>query len=102
MILFGDLFMLIFLKKIIDKIKTNNSKIDIENEPLEVFMNERENKCVELYYKNGCYTYEIFEKLSDDYEGRIQYYWCPKQTTASFYDTKEKAIKEIMLIIKER
>lgn len=41
-------------------------------------------------------------KLSDDYEERIHYYWCPKQTTASFYDTKEKAIKEIMLIIKER
>ena len=78
-----------------------NTETNVDEEPIEVFMNENENKCGELYYKNGYYTYEIIEKLSDDYEGRINYYWCPVKTTASFFDTKEKAIKEIMYIINE-
>ncbi len=88
-------------KKKKDEFEFFDTEIIIDSEPIEVFMNESENKCGELYCKNDCYTYKIIEKLSDDYEGRISYYWCPTQTTASFFDTKEKAIKEILSIINE-
>ena len=89
----------LFKKKNEFKFVDTENSIDLE--PIEVFMNESENKCGELYFKNGCYTFKIIEKLSEDYEGRIHYYWCPAQATASFFDTKEKAIKEIMYIINE-
>ncbi len=81
---------------------TDNPEITVETEPIEVFMNSREDKCGELYYKNGCFSYLITEKLFDDFEGRIRYYWCPVQTTASFFDTREKAIAEIMTIIETK
>ena len=87
-----------FKRKKKDKFETDNFEIniDIDIEPIEVFMNSSEDKCGELYYKNGYYTYKIIEKLTDDYEGKIHYYWCPTQTAASFFDTREKAIEEIM------
>ena len=88
-------------KKKKDEFELVDTEINIDSESIEVFMNESENKCGELYFKNGCYTFKIIEKLSEDYEGRIHYYWCPAQATASFFDTKEKAIKEIMSIINE-
>lgn len=88
-------------KKKKDEFEFIETEINIDSEPLEVFMNESENKCGELYYKNGYYTYKIIEKLSDNFEGAIYYYWCPTLTTASFFDTKDKAIKEILSIINE-
>ena len=68
-------------------------------EPIETFMNNNEDKCGELYYKNGYFTYKILEKLIDDYDGKEYYYWTPAQTTASFFDTREKAIEEIISVI---
>lgn len=92
-----------FKRKNKDISESNNSEVSLDTdvEPIEVFTNSSENKRGELYYKNGYYTYKIIEKLSDNYEGEIYYYWCPILTTASFFDTKDKAIKEILSIINE-
>lgn len=62
-------------------------------------MNSSKDKCGELYYKNGCFAYIILEKLFDDYEGHIRFYWTHAKSSASFFDTKEKAIAKIMSII---
>ncbi len=62
----------------------------------------RNNKYAELYYKNGVFTYQISEKFSEEFDGNIRYYWCPTTQTASFFDTREKAIKEILSIIEPR
>ncbi len=72
------------------------SSTSYDSTPTETFMNSRKDKCGELYYKNGCFTYVVMEKLFDDYEGHRHYYWSPAQTPASFFDTKEKAVEEIL------
>ena len=85
------------------KKKNENTMIDTGAnaylEPIEVFMNESKNKCGELYFKNGCFTFTISEKLFDDYEGCVRYYWTPVNSSSSFFDTREKAVAEIMSII---
>lgn len=95
-----------FYKKtetIIQNIILNNEAHDYnantDPKPIEVFTNSENTKSVELYYKNDTFTYTVFEKLSDNYEGSVIYYWCPTSQTASFFDTKEKAIAEIKSII---
>ncbi len=92
----------IFKRKKKDKNVINNPEINVDFEPIEVFMNSCEDKCGELYYKNGCFTYLIMEKTFDDYDGNMHYYWGPAKTSASFFDTKEKAIDEIMSIIESK
>ncbi len=92
----------IFKRKKKDDFVTSNPEIDVDSDLIEVFMNSSEDKCGELYYKKGCFTYIIIEKLFDDYEGNMHYYWCPAQTSASFFDSKEKAIEEIMSIIESK
>lgn len=47
---------------------------------------------IEIYEKNGVYTYWINHLEFDDYDG--YYFWTPKDDgTRSFFDTKEKAIE---------
>ena len=89
-------------KRRIDDFETNTSERCIDLEPIETFMNSSEDKCGELYCKNGCFTYIIMEKLIEDYNGSEYHYWSPAQTTASFFDTREKAIDSIMSIIEEK
>lgn len=91
-----------FKRKKKNEIVIDNSEINVDSDPIEVFMNSSKDKYGELYYKNGCYTYIIMEKLFDDYEGHMHYYWCPAQAPASFFDTKEKAIEGIMSIIESK
>ena len=58
-------------KKKKDEFEFIETEINIDSEPLEVFMNESENKCGELYCKNGCYTYKILKNclmiMKDEY-----------------------------------
>lgn len=44
----------------------------------------------------------IEEKQCDDIEGKVYYYWCPCTYTASYFDTREKAIEDIMSIIERK
>lgn len=76
--------------------------VTADSEAIEIFVNSDKDKFAELYYKNGSYTYMIEEKHCDDFEGKAYYYWCPGTYTASFFDTKEKAIDEILSIIEPR
>lgn len=71
-------------------------------EDIEIFVNSDKDKFAELYYKNGGYTYTIEEKLCDDFEGKVYYYWCPGTYTASYFDTREKAIQSIISIIERK
>lgn len=71
-------------------------------EAIEIFINSNKDKFAELYYKNGSYSFKIEEKHCDDFEGKVCYYWCPGTYTASFFDTKEKAIDEILSLIEPR
>lgn len=89
----------IFKRKRKKELEKNISEIDVVSEPIEVIMNRDEDKCGEVYYRNGYFTYIIMEKLFDDFEGNKHYYWCPAKTSVSFFNTKEKAIKEIMSVI---
>lgn len=48
---------------------------------------------IEIYEKNGAYTYQILNLEFDDNYGN--YYWAPYDNgTISFFDTKEKAIAD--------
>ena len=76
--------------------------VTADPEAIEIFVNSNKDKFAELYYKNGSYTYTIEEKHCDDFQGEFHYYWCPGTYTASFFDTKEKAIDKILSIIEPR
>lgn len=76
--------------------------ISADPEAIEVFINSDKDKFAELYYKNGVYTYTIEEKHCDDFEGKAYYYWNPGTYTASYFDTREKAIKDIISIIERK
>lgn len=72
--------------------------VTADPEAIEIFINSAKDKFAELYYKNGGWTYTIEEKHIDDYDGKYAY-WCPGQYTASFFDTREKAIADILSIL---
>lgn len=74
-------------------------KITVDPDALEVFINSNEDKYAELFFENGVYTYTIFEKSFDDFEGNIFYYWLPSSNYGGYFDTREKAIKEIVSYI---
>lgn len=76
--------------------------VTVNPEAIEVFINSDKDKFAELYYKNGGYTYMIEEKHCDDFEGKVYYYWCPGTYTASYFDTREKAIEDIISIIERK
>lgn len=63
-------------------------------EAIEIFVNRGQDKVAELYYKNGVYTYRIKEKCKGDMEGTA--FWGPGEDTESVFDTREKAIHEIL------
>ncbi len=71
-------------------------------EAIEIFINSDKDKFAELYYRHGNYTYTIEEKHCDDFEGKELYYWCPGTYTASCFDTREKAIENILSIIERK
>lgn len=76
-----------------------NSAIDVDPNVIEVIVNDSEDKCAEIICKNGCFTYRVKEKLFDDYDGQIYWYWAVMPNTASFFDTKEKAVEEALSVI---
>lgn len=76
--------------------------VSADPEAIEIFINSDGNKFAELYYKNGGYTYTIEEKRFDEFEGQRHYYWCPATYTASFFDTREKAIEDILSTIEQQ
>ena len=94
--------MLNFFKKKEKKEDTNEPEISIDPNAIEIFINSDNNKYAELYCKNGIFTYQISEKFSEEFDGNIHYYWCPTTQSVSFFDTREKAIKEILSIIEPR
>lgn len=71
--------------------------VTADPEAIEVFINSDKDKFAELYYKNKGYTYVILEKHYDDCEEK--YYWCPGTYTTTYFDTREKAIEDIISII---
>lgn len=71
-------------------------------EAIEIFINSDKDKFAELYYRHGSYTYAIEEKHCDDFEGKELCYWCPGTYTASYFDTREKAIENILSIIERK
>ena len=91
-----------FFKKKKKKEDTNEAEIVIDPNAIEIFINSDKNKYAELYYKNGVFTYQISEKFSEEFDGNNCYYWCPTTQSVSFFDTREKAIKEILSIIEPR
>ena len=74
--------------------------VTADPEAIEIFINSDKDKFAELYYKNKGYTYMIAEKHYDDYEEK--YYWCPGTYTASYFDTRERAIEDIISIIERK
>ncbi len=85
-----------------DVIQGLDPLVTADPEAIEIFINSDKDKFAELYYKNGGYTYMIEEKQCDDIEGKVYYYWCPCTYTASYFDTREKAIEDIMSIIERK
>lgn len=79
------------------KIPFLEPEVTADSEAIELFVNTSKDKFAELYYKYDGYTYYITEKRFDEYDDN--YYWCPAMYTASYFDTREKAIAEIMSII---
>lgn len=61
---------------------------------------ENEQCRIEIYEKNGVYTYWIYHLVFDDYYG--YYFWAPKDDgTRSFFDTKEKAIADAKMKVRK-
>ncbi len=75
--------------------------VSADPEAIEIFISSDKDKFAELYYKNGGYTYTIEEKRFDEFEGQRHYYWCPGTYSASFFDTREKAIEDILSTIEQ-
>lgn len=84
-----------------DVIQGLEPSVTADPEAIEIFINSDKEKFAELYYKNGGYTYTIEEKHCDDLEEK-EYYWCPGIYTASYFDTREKAIEDIISIIERK
>lgn len=70
--------------------------VTADPEAMEVFINSDKDRFAELYYEHGGYTYTMMEKHSDDSDGTAGSYWCPGTYTASYFDTREKAVRDIL------
>lgn len=81
------------------RIPGTDPAIYMDPDAIEIFINSDQDQYAMLYHKHGAFTFSIYEKRSDEFNGVTSYYWCDNRKTASFFDTKENAIREILSLI---